>query len=206
MSSRDDMVIRPRTGLGNRSVRERAAEERRVSVAVGSEGGLRGALRSMARAGIGGLGLGAARYLGATGIAAGGAAALAAIIVRTKTGRSFENLGQQIRQELFGDADEEAASFQMTRMGLAANENLMRFVGENGVTDQVRSVFAIHQKIALRKEQGRSKVMQSQYMEVDGLLDLLILRFQEKMVELWTGNPVYGDLFRLVSAAKPRGG
>ncbi len=203
MSSRDDMVIRPLLDPPAASQRvEGAAAPGGPHAAPPSRPGLLGRLLQ-SRLGGSAVARSASFARSAAAPVAAGAAMLAAILVRTGTGRTFENLGQGMREWLFGDVDEEVTAAQEARAAITSRPDLLRAIAAAG-TDSVQPIYQDAYRRALMRARGRSMFMRDPNYQVDQFVDLLILRFQEEATAWWTGKDWMVPAIRSVRAAGVR--
>ena len=212
-SSRDDIVITPSLDQVRASAPVRAREERRLSGAKSKRGilsriakarasqklirrgrVLRTAARrgAVSRFGVGGMVRGAraaASALNPIGAIVTASVVAAAVITRLASGQSFENMGQQVNNILLGDLDDEARAAIGTRKRLSGDSDIARIVGqEGGVNSQISSVFKDLKDLQKRDEVGASKLKSEKGMQVNGNLDILIIRAKNKFLEAWNGN------------------
>ena len=118
------------------------------------------------------------------------AVVLAAVITtRLATGRSFENMGEQVNKLLLGDLDEEARATMDTRHRLQGDDNLTRFIGQQGtISNQVASVFEDLKKHRKRELDGRALFREDMHFQTNGLSDMLILRAKDAFLQAWNGE------------------
>lgn len=210
MTSRDDMVLRPRIARhGPSAPQARAREARQLAQAAERRGVLARLVRAraasrlvMGRRGVAvaseaaGLAEGAAARTAARSAVLNPvgmitAAAVTAIVVagRLVSGRSFENMGQNVRQILLGDLDENALAGRDARNHLANDSDVARIAGIEGKTNaQMKAIFDDLQEARKRDHLGRELFMQSADFQVNDTLDILILRARDALVAAWNGN------------------
>lgn len=195
MSRADDMTIRPRLGRRHgQKVPSRAREMRRVRGAVRRRGVLptlvraRVARRAITTASkssiVGRASSGLTRLIGGAtvGIVVAGAVAL-----RLISGRSFENLGAELNEILLGDLDDKARVARSVRQKLATPD-VLRAIGQRGaVGAQLRSVGRDLKALELQKQRGLAAFERDKFFQVNGVLDILIIRLRNKIRAMWTG-------------------
>lgn len=90
---------------------------------------------------------------------------------------------------LLGDLDEEARATMDTRHRLQADENLTRFIGQQGrISNQVEQVFNDLKKMRKRELDGATLIRSQAGMDVNNMLDMLILRAQSVFLQVWNGE------------------
>lgn len=219
MSNRDDMVIRVRLEDQRAAAPVRAREERRLATLKNRRGKLRRLAQARAAqklakrrtaARIGARRVAVARggtsMVGrAAGMAARGGMVAAratpvgliitavvvavAVTARLASGRSFENMGQQLNNMFLGDMDEEARAAMQTRQRLGSDPDIARIIGQEGrVNSQVAAVFTDLEKLRKRELDGATLIRSAEGMQVNGLLDMLILRARDALVAAWNGS------------------
>lgn len=115
-----------------------------------------------------------------------------AIAVRLGTGRSFENMGNNLRTFLFGDASSDAIAGMEAREMLAGDERFARIVGMEGkANSQMREVFEGLKRIRKIDALGRELMENDPEMQRNNTVDNLILRAQQLTIESWkaSGGP-----------------
>ncbi len=102
-------------------------------------------------------------------------AAALAVAARLHTGRSFENMGQAVREFVFGGLDEKAIATETVRERLLADRQLLATIGYEGIKPEHRQMFAelVRQEEAVQR--GRSAFMQATTFQQNGLADIAIL-------------------------------
>lgn len=210
--SSDDIIIRPKihasTGQSATSVRAHAERKQarmgrpkgliaRLARAKMEAGGARRLLAMTARSAgggfMGGLGMGrAARALmNPVGLAV--TAGVLAVVAATRlvSGRSFENMGQQVKKVLLGDGSAEALAGRDARQHLTSNDQVALTAHQIGLTADMSKVFNDMKAVAKQDYQGRELFEQDPRFQVDNTLDMLILRFRDGIVKAW--DAIGGD-------------
>lgn len=140
----------------------------------------------------------AARTVGGAAARAGARAAVAnpvglviaglviggAIAARLVTGRSFENMGENIKSMLLGDLSEEAVAKRDTRMAMSSDAELARIVGQEGrVNSQIISIGRDLKAIRKRDLDGSAAFKKDRDFQNNGtIFDQLIIRARDKLV------------------------
>ena len=167
---------------GRHSLMNRAARFARKTV-----------VRSLFRAGGSSTGMlirGAARG-GPIGLLILGAAVAAVYATRVGTGRTFENLGEQVNELILGDSDEMAAATGDIRKQLMNDNAVMHMLSDAAKTDEHGNVTlpedflkAANQLRDERYKQlrGESMIRQDPFFQVDDTLGMLIMRMHEYLV------------------------
>ncbi len=205
MNQRDDMVMR----LGVKSpsqtpARDRAKQERIIRGAQ-RRGGLvhrlarakasRTLIRAAQPASTARMAVarGGARAAGAVaGVVVGTLVVAAVVATRLLSGRSFENIGQQINNVLLGDLDEEALATRDSREALQGDEHLLRIAGKEGkVNSQIAQIHQDQVAINKRDRVGRTLFESATDFQSNNILDMVILRVKDALVEHW--NAVGGQ-------------
>lgn len=167
MNPRDDVVIRPLLRTANEGATP--AQQRRAE----SELTERAARRAAAKA--------PRRPIRKAGIAArigGGAVIVAAALValRLATGRSFEGMGTDMRDAMFGSLDERAAGEKFAR-GELRDDEVARLVANRGTTDgSPRRIFDVLAEQEARRVRGSQLIDADRGMQVNNAADIVILR------------------------------
>lgn len=228
MASRDDMVLVPTIEeVGVAAARVQAREDRILERMAGRKGAIRRlakihALRRArrkiqliraARTARGASGtLGAARnarfLANPVGLIVGALIVVGGVAGRLAAGRSFENIGANINNAILGALDEEARATIDTRSRFSSDPHLARIAGIEGVTPQMRSIFADLKRIREDELKGDAVFNESHDFDVQSRLDLLILKITEKVRQLWGSNGGDAELDRLRQALRtqPAGG
>lgn len=212
MTSRDDMVIRPQPRLRETTVRERAKDERILRQATSRNGVVgrwlhrqimhqigRRAMSSAANAvrlrvsgaGAGGRAAGAAART-PVGLIAAAVIVTIAVGARLISGRSFENMGSNLRGALLGNLDEEALAGRDARRMISEDNDLARFAEINkGVSPQLQAVYDEHKRLALMCHKGDAMINEDERLQANSLFDMVILRVRDLMIEAWNsaGGP-----------------
>ena len=189
MSSRDDMVLRPRlqgvTGAKPKA-EQRAAVERSLRARSGLGRFIANRAKAYSARTLSGAAQesGLARGIGGkAGVAAGAVVVAALVAARLISGKPFEGMGLELQTMLLGDQPQEAIAKQRTREALQANEGIMQIAYRYGFTDQILKVQDNLYKMNLTEETNKHKIRTM--IPVDGTLDLLILRLRNMFTGLW---------------------
>ncbi len=216
MARLDDMVFTPSIGRQRVAAAPVEARERNVvRRARGRKGVLRRLVQAraarrvtrrrrargvMRRTRVARNGVAAMRSAGA---ARGGARALAnpigalvaafvvagAVALRLATGRSFENMGEQVNSMLLGDLDDDARAANATREQFTSDRDLLRIAGQAGrVNAQVASIADDVRRMNAREQRGAALFREDTEFQSNNVFDILILRGRDKLVEVWHGN------------------
>lgn len=196
MANRDDMVLTPtleeekaaaptlaregRTVAGRRKGKRRLV--RRAAIAHAARRRVSKVARAARTARAGG-GLGAGRFALGAGVL-GLAAVAAAIVWRLQSDRSFKGAGHDIAKALLGDLDERAIAREMVLDRLRSSPELMYHIGRHGVTPEVRQLGASLEKLYYPQVKGAAMFDEDPYFDVNGSLDMLILRAKEAVISL----------------------
>tara|TARA_Y100001938_G_scaffold146773_1_gene226427 strand:+ start:444 stop:1205 length:762 start_codon:yes stop_codon:yes gene_type:complete len=114
----------------------------------------------------------------------------AAISHKLYTGKSFEQMGDQLNDMLLGDLDDEARAKMTVRHRFQGDELLSRIRGREGkVNSQLSRLHSDLLSIEKEREVGRSLIV-SQF-GVDGTWDMLLKRFEDKYI-----RAKFGDKFK----------
>ena len=90
---------------------------------------------------------------------------------------------------LLGDLDEDARANMATRKRLGGDRDIARIIGQEGrVNSQVARLHSDLAAIAKRDEIGATLLKSEPGMQVNGLLDMLILRARDKFLEAFNGS------------------
>ena len=112
-----------------------------------------------------------------------------AVIARLASGRSFENMGENLSHMLLGDEPEKARASMDARQHIAGNENLARIAGQEGAaTAQMKSIYDDIAKLRENEYKGASALRRAAGMQANGTMDILILRAKKLWLELWAGS------------------
>ena len=142
---------------------------------------------------------GAARSATPVGALIAAGVVAAAVATRLATGRSFENLGEQVNQILLGDMDDEARASAAASRHITGDRDLARIIGIEGrVNSQIARLHKDMKALHLRDEVGATAIRQNEGMSHNGMLDMLIVRGHAKFMEAWngTGGPQATEKFR----------
>jgi len=137
-----------------------------------------------------GSGLRAGRMLATPAGAIGSAVALGAIVaLRLGTGRSFENMSENLKQMALGNLPVEALANQQARAFIASRPNLLETMGqEGGANEQIHTIFQDVRELARRDLAGRTMFMQDTRFQANAMLDNLILAGTKRAKESWDAN------------------
>ena len=127
---------------------------------------------------------------------AGAAVAIVATLgvaaIRIGSGKTFEGIGEEVKERLFGDLDEKAIAGAGARNALLAQPGVSAMLGAAeddpryaGVRQQFEAIHrarADHDEIAL---QGRSRVLRSTEFQVNGTLDNIIISAWDRLKAKW---------------------
>lgn len=218
--ARDDMVLRPRVRGRMSKVREHAQLERGVeqtakkghkigrllrmrakqkavgigrrlvgrtmnaaftdSAKIGIRSAIRGSATSGARAAFGGP------------VAAGVAVAVVAalVIARLTTGRSFENMAENLKQSILGDNSPEAVAWRRARDEVAGNDDFAWMIGggSDSAAAQAAKITSAMAGIYKVEEVGRDAIRADKEFQVNGTFDILILRVADAVKQAWNGS------------------
>lgn len=229
MTSRDDMVIRPQIDPKQLGAKEQARESRRLAAAKRKRGILRRIVkyktimkaqrraRAIARTirGLNKARAGAAAVRTGSTMAGRAAAGtpwgllIAAVVVgiavaiRSISGRSFENLGQQLNTMFLGDLDEEARSKMQIRNQFLGDRELTAIVGYEGkINSQIRSVHKDLYDLALQEQRGRTRFMEFKDFQVNSTIDMLIIRAITLLRTHFRGGRSRGRWEKVIRKAK----
>lgn len=191
---RDDMKFRPRLPQ-TRQHTKAAAAHRRETEAKNLRRGILGRnvarlvrAKSIQTASRFGLGRFASRASVVGGAAIAVAVTAAAVAGRLMSGRSFENMGQNLAETLLGDTRPEAVARRQTREAMQANEVVMFEAGRRGeITRQMRQMGEDLYQRNLMAAKGRFAVLADAGMMVNSPIDMLVLGLRNKFVEAWDG-------------------
>lgn len=170
-----------------RRMAERAAKARRARVIAARTGRAGRAVRAgaaTARAAR----LGGRAALNPVGALIAAIAVAGIVTGRLVSGRSFDNMGAEANRILLGDFDDEARAAMQARGEMMADSNILAFAGKRGITEGMREMFEMRKKLALDEIKGRSLFSEDPTFQVNGTLDMLILRAQEKITGFWQAN------------------
>lgn len=206
---RDDMVFRPVLTINDpQSIRQQTIRERRRIAGAWKKGGVfhriarwrlarrvlrkrRMAFRNAVDPKTGQRFQIARRIAGYSPVAVGVAAIVAISIGlgRLLTGRSFENMGQQINNVLLGDYDDNARADMAARRHIESNPSLLRIIAHDGKPNaQIEKLFNSAKKLALADEKGRSHFASDKEMQDNGVFDMLVLRARDAFVRGYTNS------------------
>ena len=181
---RDDIVMRPRLDRSQNPTNSkgRTKEARQLQLMEQGQRSLRNRLlvaraarriqkrriqaaraRKLARLGakarrgfsVAGRGVGRAVSRTPWGLVIAGLAVAGAVVTKIATGRSFEQLGQDLRQRLYGDLDLEAQAASNARRQVTSNNMLMRQLARDGRTGLAKEAFEFIRREELRRLRGR---------------------------------------------------
>lgn len=225
MSDRDDIVIRPNLGPlrpHEHSPRDRAKQARRLDQAIRRKDGvITRLLRARSK-------LGAARVAGTLGrrAAAGFAeraggrfagravfspvgAVVAAVAVgvvvaaRLASGRTFENMGQEVNNLLLGDLDENARASMQARTSLEGRDDVMQMLARGDrVQGQLRTVFDGLRRVKKKELDGRTLFLSDPDFQVNGKIDQVIERAAEQFKERVLGGNGIQTTIRALSESR----
>ncbi|MHC4180082.1 MAG: hypothetical protein ACYSWU_21470 [Planctomycetota bacterium] len=122
-----------------------------------------------------------------------GAVAMAGVVAaRVLTGRSFENMGQQVRKAVLGDIPEEAMADARTRAQISSPEVLAAYGnsgGEKGqVHGQLKKIFDMQRPHNLAREKGRRAFERSKAFQVDSMSDVVVMRLHGMWKAAWDAS------------------
>lgn len=198
------MRLRPRLAR-NRSMTKAAAEHRRNTedatrgIFARSIGRMirRRAVRTAASAGLGRM----ASRAGAVGsVAVAAVVVAAAVSARLISGRSFENMGENLAATLLGDSGPESIARRRTREQMQASDGIMYAAGRSGITKQMRQMGQMLYEQNLREEKGKALFMRDKDYQVNGPLDMMILAFRNKLMALFSGGDVQHSLGKVTQS------
>jgi hypothetical protein len=113
----------------------------------------------------------------------------AVVATRLATGRSFENMGQQVNNLLLGDVDDEGRAAVQSRQYLEGRHDLLYAIGKAGKADaSVKRLFDTLQRSNMQEERGRSIIMSDKRFQVNTKADLTILAMRDHLVRGWTSH------------------
>lgn len=223
--SRDDMVIRPLLDERQAAAMTRAREDRRFAGGRRKGGILNVAMRALrARklkrlrrrfeseakvVGAARRGAHASQYLAPKGkvplsplglILTAGVVGVA-VAARQISGRSFENLGNQLNRMLLGDMDDKARAAISVRNHFSSDRHLAWIAGKEGeVTSQMRSIQKDLLDFAERYEKGKSLFLEAKEYEVPTTIDMLINRIRKLFRDEFVGSDLAADVRTVVPA------
>jgi hypothetical protein len=183
--SHDDVVLRPKPDVGKDAVRTRAAQER-VAAKQKQKAKLLERIKKAA------LARRATQLLRLRVLAAAGATMAVAAAARLMSGRSFENMGENISALMFGGMGPEAAAAQAARDLITSDPRLARSFRDN--PEQVLGIFQGMQELALDRAKGRQAIMVDPRFQVNGKLDQIILRTADEVVQAVSDHVQQTDL------------
>lgn len=103
---------------------------------------------------------------------------------RLISGKSFDQMGEEVNRVLLGDMDDEARAKMTTRSELESNQDLMRVVAATGKDNkQVKAVFKDIYDKRLLYERNASMIRQE--FGVNSSIDMIILRIRDLLVQGW---------------------
>jgi len=106
------------------------------------------------------------------------------VMLRLGTNQPLEATGSLVRHMLLGDANEEAQAKQNVRDRIGGDSDLARIMGqEHGINSQIRKLGEDLHKFELQRLIGEEMVRRQ--FPVNGLIDMLIIRAQNKLRELF---------------------
>jgi len=213
--SRDDIVIRPNLKVRERSIRERAREERVIAETSSKKGRLgrlirrrakmkmasrkkkaRGSPRKAPRMGMARAGAGAATRTGGraalvnpVGIAV--AAVVAAIVVATRLLKDepFETMGSQVKNILLGGATPVALAERDARKRMKANPAITQMLGlPDKHASELQQVFNLFKKQSMPAYEANRLIMDDPDFGVNNPLDMLIIRVKDLIMNWWAGS------------------
>lgn len=225
MTDRDDIVIRPNLGPlrpHEHTPRDRAKQARRLDQAIRRKDGVIARLMRARR------NLGTARVVGSLGRravagfseSAGGrfagravfspvGAVVAAIAVgivvaaRLTSGRTFENMGQEVNNLLLGDLDENARASMEARTELEGRDDIMQMLANGDrVHGQLRTVFDTIRRTKKRELDGRTLFLSDPEFQVNGKVDQLIERGAQQLKERVLGGNGMQTAIRAISESR----
>lgn len=212
MTSRDDVVIRPR--LDDLKASRAPSVARQYSI-VDKLKHPRSLLRSLvrhrveqqaARAAMGrtlrsgaavagegeGLGVSAGfagrSAIGSAGMILGAVAVGALIAARLSGNQSFENMGQELKHRLLGDNANEALASMEAREQLASNPHIAAAMAQGGATKDMIAAYNGIRELRLRQHKGEDAFMRDERFQVNGVLDNLLIRAREWMATGFASN------------------
>lgn len=215
--ARDDMVWRPRFGKAGAAHAPRVATQRRAARETAARRGIvarflkRKLLTDVAGRALAGTQLAGIRRVGRFAanpvvLAAAGAVLVFLAAARLASGRSFENMGQMLQKDLFGDLTPEASAKIRTRNQLSGDDGLMAHVAARGTKDaQFGALFdALYQQNLLATK-GQQSIMNDPHFQVNGFLDMVLLRLRDKIKESWrqVGGPQEAERLGQLIQASP---
>jgi hypothetical protein len=194
-SPSDDMVLRPKVDAGHNNVRERASQERlrdhhdkrRRSYLQSLRNRLRILSRVRQSSSLAGRAVrppggmrvpAAARAAGSTILA--GAVVATVVGVRIGTGRSFENMGANIQDYVFGGMSADAVAAAEAREFITSNPYLARSLRDN--PDQVLGIYEGMRALAHDRAAGRQAAMADRRFQSNSEIDMIVLRVAQSVV------------------------
>lgn len=169
------LIARKLARLRGQAAKRRATFSARAGAPIRSTGQLGRAAAAGGRLAVGGLLL-----AGIVGVAA---------FVRLASGRSFENLGAELRKTLLGDLGTEAIANSEARASITSDPTLLQIIGRDGaVNDSIAEVFRFRQRQAFQRQRGRELFEESIDFQSNGLADILIVRAGEKILSAFRKN------------------
>jgi len=122
--------------------------------------------------------------------AIGSAVVVGALVgLRLGTGRSFENMGENLKQMALGNLSPDAMADQQARGFIASRPNLLAIMGmEDGADDQIHELFRDVRELARRDLAGRARLMRDPRFQANQLIDNLILSGANRLWASWESN------------------
>lgn len=209
MSQRDDMVFRPRI---HRMLDDRTHARSREDRAVESIAKKRGVLSRIMRArakrmalrsaagrsmGVGALRMGARaivspmRAIAANPIGMMVTAVVVGAIVATRliSGRSFGNMGAEVKKVLLGDASAEAVASMRARDRLSSDEDVATIFGNESVQGtQLHAVFQDLKAMELRSALAAERFEGDPAFQDNNIADIMIVRARDIIVNEWNSG------------------
>lgn len=125
----------------------------------------------------------------AVGALVAGAVIAGAVTLRLASGRSFENMGEQVNKMLLGDLDDEGRARMTTRRYLQGDSDLARInAASGGENAQIQKLSQDLFELNKREEKGASLVREDERFQSNGVFDMLILRAQQVFLHFWNSN------------------
>lgn len=132
------------------------------------------------------------RSASAVGLIATAVVTASLVASRLITGRSTENMGQQVNNLLLGDLDEQARAKMESRQMLSGNSHIARAAAfSGGPTDQMKHVFDAMVKERETELRGIAAINTEKHFQSDSMIDQLAVRFAALLKDEW--NAIGGE-------------
>ena len=181
---RDDMVIVPRLTRGEEHATRTEARRERTARHLRNRKGVVGrvargaAVRKVRRAGF--LHRAVSPRVLATGAVTGAAVATGLMLAKGISGRTIENMGENLKEFLIGDLDERSRANMDVRNQFMGDRVIVNVAARTDADNrQIREMFETLRDIRETQLRGVNRIMADKQFQVRSTLDIILENFSE---------------------------